>query len=139
LSNFELLGSLLQEGRESIATILFFKPYQDTTRKRGFSEGQLDRSVHINLKVCPFWLKVWGMKKTCYVWLKWPLWPSAKPKIWSKWTNVHQNGHGLIKLAILNGWGFVNWSLWFNTYLNEPYSFHDLANLLSLGYLLLLY
>jgi hypothetical protein len=30
--------------------------------------GQLDRSVHIDPTVCPFWLKVWGMKNTCYIW-----------------------------------------------------------------------
>jgi hypothetical protein len=40
-----------------------------TTRKCGFSKGQLDQNVHINPKVCPFWLKVWGMKNTNYIWL----------------------------------------------------------------------
>jgi hypothetical protein len=40
-----------------------------TIRKHDFSKGQLDWNVHIDLKVCPFWLKVWGMKNTCYIWL----------------------------------------------------------------------
>jgi hypothetical protein len=40
------------------------------TRKYGFSEGQCDRSVHIDQRVCPFRLKVWGMKNTCHIWLK---------------------------------------------------------------------
>jgi hypothetical protein len=37
-----------------------------STRKHGFLEGQLDKCVHIDQRVCPFWLKVWGMKNTCY-------------------------------------------------------------------------
>ncbi len=40
---------------------------------------------------------------TQYIWLKWLFWPSVKLKMWSKWTNVHQNAHGLVNLAILNG------------------------------------
>jgi len=39
-----------------------------TTRKHGFLQGQLDWNVHIDQKVCPFWLKVWGMTNTCYIW-----------------------------------------------------------------------
>jgi hypothetical protein len=53
------------------------------TKKCNFSKGQFDQSVHIGPKVCPFWLKVWGMKNRCYIWpvhlikvtfltLKWP-------------------------------------------------------------------
>jgi hypothetical protein len=34
----------------------------NTTKKCGFLENQLDQSVHIDPSVCPFWLKVWGMK-----------------------------------------------------------------------------
>jgi hypothetical protein len=71
-----------------------------TTRKHDLLEGQLHWNVYIDQKVCAFWLKVWGMKNTCYIWLKWPFWPSIKSKIWSKWTNVD---HDLIKLAVLNG------------------------------------
>ncbi len=39
-----------------------------TTKKHNLLEGQLDQNVHIDQKVCPFWLKVWGMKNTCYIW-----------------------------------------------------------------------
>jgi hypothetical protein len=35
--------------------------YSNTTRNHGFLKGQLDQ------KVCPFSLKVWGMKNTCYI------------------------------------------------------------------------
>jgi hypothetical protein len=41
---------------------------QPITRNQGFLEGQLDQSLHIDQKVCPFWLKVWGIKNTCYIW-----------------------------------------------------------------------
>jgi len=78
-----------------------------TIKKHGFSKGQFDWNVHIDPRVCPFWLKVWGMKNTCYIWLKWPFKPNVKSKVWSKWTNVHQNDHGLVKLAILNGHGLI--------------------------------
>jgi len=38
----------------------------------------------------------------------------------------------LVKMAMT----YSNWPLWFETYSNEPYSFDDLAYLLSLSYLL---
>jgi hypothetical protein len=38
-----------------------------TTRKHGFSKCQLHWNVHIDPKVCPLWLQVWGMKNTCYI------------------------------------------------------------------------
>jgi hypothetical protein len=38
-----------------------------TTRNHCFLERQLDQNVHIGQKVCPFWLKVWGMKNICYI------------------------------------------------------------------------
>jgi hypothetical protein len=39
-----------------------------TTRNHDFSKGQLHWNVHIDQKVCPFWLKVWDMKNTCHIW-----------------------------------------------------------------------
>ncbi len=39
------------------------------TRKRDFSKAQLDQIVDIDQRACPFWLKVWGMKNTCFIWL----------------------------------------------------------------------
>jgi len=77
-----------------------------TTKKWSFLETQLDWNVHFDQRVCSFWLKVCGMKNTCYIW---PIhltnvvfFTKCQLKIWSKWTNVHQNGHdGLVKLTIL--------------------------------------
>jgi D-alanyl-D-alanine carboxypeptidase len=43
-------------------------PSSDITRNHDHWEDQFDQSVHIDQKVCPFWLKVWGMKNTCYIW-----------------------------------------------------------------------
>jgi hypothetical protein len=54
--------------RTSLNIFLFYF-YVFTTRKRDFSKGHLDWNVHIDPKVCPFWLKVWGMKNTFYIWL----------------------------------------------------------------------
>jgi len=38
-----------------------------TTINQDFSKGQLDQNVHIDQRVCPFQLKFWGMKNTCYI------------------------------------------------------------------------
>jgi hypothetical protein len=51
---------------------------------------------------CPHWpkgmsilIKILGHEKNVtfdqYIWQKWPFRPKVKSKIWSKWTNVHQN------------------------------------------------
>jgi hypothetical protein len=38
-----------------------------TIKNHGFLEGQFDKNVHFDQKVCPLWLKVWGMKNICYI------------------------------------------------------------------------
>jgi hypothetical protein len=59
---------------------------------------------------CPHWpkdmsifTKCLGHEKHMLHLTKVTFLPNVKLKIWSKWTNVHQNGHDLVKLAILNG------------------------------------
>jgi hypothetical protein len=59
---------------EFIIGMLWLQPLKhhqssNTTRNHPFSKAQLDQNVHIDQRVCPFWLKVWGMKNTCYIWL----------------------------------------------------------------------
>jgi len=60
---------------------------------------------------CSHWLKVWDMKKTCYIWpihlIKVSFFTKCQVEILVKWTNVHWNGHDLVKLAILNAKGLV--------------------------------
>jgi hypothetical protein len=77
------------------------------TKKHGFSKGQLDRSVHIDQMVCPFWLKVWGMKNTYYIWLvhliKVTFLVKCEVENLVKMDKCPLEYHGLVKLVILNG------------------------------------
>jgi hypothetical protein len=70
--------------------------FANTTKNHNFLGSQLDWNVHIDQRVCPFWLKVWGMKNTCYIW---PirLTKMICDEVWS-W-KVGQNGQTSIKMV----------------------------------------
>ncbi len=116
-----LWGLFLQVQSRSFISII--------TRKCGFSKGQLDRSVHINPGVCPFWLRVWDMKNMCYIWpihlTKCQVEDLVKmEKCPSKWPWLNQitilNEYCLLKLTILIEplvklmimiWDLVKWTI----------------------------
>jgi hypothetical protein len=121
-----------------IFTTLFLKlknNHCSITINHSFSKGRLNQSVHINWRVCPFWLKVWGMKNTCYIWpvyltkmtflidcqakdlfkvdkcpSKWP-WLSQINHI--EWIGFSQIDHFDLALSQINhyDWHLVKWAI----------------------------
>jgi hypothetical protein len=102
----------IQRHRIMLPMLNGINPYGHSISWRHCKKSQLFKKI--TWLKCSHWpkgisilIKGLGHEKTSYILLKWHFWPSVKLKILSRWTNIHQNGHGLIKLAILNGYCLV--------------------------------